>query len=120
MKPAHEVQDIPYNPEHLDIKPGVDTLEGIQKKLLESINEKKNDPKFIVWAYDNDIWLQIEDVRKREEIRYDLLERYISTFEEKETQKNILADYILEKDNLGDSEWMEKGKTLLTKTLNPL
>lgn len=120
MRPAHNVQDIPYDPAHLDIKPGKDTEEGIQKQLLDTIEAKKNNAEFVVWAYDNDLWLQVNDAQKRESIRFDFLERYVSNTPEKEKREAILADYILEMEQRAEDEWITKGKELLLRELKRL
>ncbi len=117
MRPSHPVQDIPYDPEHLNIKPGTDTVESIQKKLIESIEQKKNDKEFIMWAFDNDLWLQVEDEQKREAYHYEFLEKYLSYITEKEKRQELIADYILEMQNRSLTVWEEKGKQLLKKEL---
>lgn len=117
MRPAHPVKDIPYDPEHLNLRPGIDTPESIQKKLLASIEEKKNDKEFIVWAFENDIWLQVEDATKREAFHYEFLQKYLKHVDTSEKRKELLADYILEMENREQKEWMEKGKELLKKEI---
>lgn len=113
MRPSHPVQDIPYDPEHLNIKPGADTVESIQKKLIESIEKKKNDKDFILWAFENDIWLQVEDAVKRETLHYEFLQKYLKYIPEKEKREELIADYILEMEHRELPEWQEKGKELL-------
>jgi hypothetical protein len=90
----------------------------IQKELLRIIGEKISDPDFFSWAFDNNLWLQIEDKEKRLAIQYDFLERYFSTVNTFSEKENIIADYILEMENIGENFWAEKGKNLL-KTLVP-
>lgn len=134
MKPAYAVQDIPYAEEYLGeyldkmIKPLKDILPGdaysglseeeVQTKLLEIINEKKEDPEFISWAFENNLWLQIEDKDKRLVTQYDVISKYVSLLSEKTERENILADYILEMENYGEDEWAEKGKDLLAKEID--
>lgn len=115
MRPSHPVQDIPYDPEHLNIKPGVDTQESIQKKLFDTIAQKKNDKEFIMWAFDNDLWLQVDDAQKRESTHFEFLEKYLKFIENAEKRKELIADYILEMEHRELPIWQEKGKQLLKK-----
>ncbi|MFA5129106.1 MAG: hypothetical protein WC445_04085 [Patescibacteria group bacterium] len=133
MKPAYVVQDIPYAEEYIgeyidkmvkpikDLLPGGDysglTEEEVQTKLLEIIDEKKNDPEFVSWSFENNLWLQIEDKEKRLATQYDLLGLYLPSLSEKSERESILADYILEMENYGEEEWAKKGKDLLAKEL---
>jgi len=131
MRPAFAVQDIPYAPEHLGeyldsmINPVKDLLspndysgtkeDEIQAKLLEVINDKNDNPEFVAWAFDNDLWLQIEDDDKRIFVQYDLLERYASQLTDKAEREGVIADYILEMEHRGETVWAEKGRDLLAK-----
>jgi anionic cell wall polymer biosynthesis LytR-Cps2A-Psr (LCP) family protein len=129
MRPAYDVQDIPYVEEHLgeyldktlgpvtkylskDDYSGVKEEEA-QAKLLEIIEAKKNNPEFITWAFENNLWLQIEDDEKRLAAQYDFLERYLPLVSEKAERKNIITDYILEMEHRGENARVEKGKSLL-------
>ena len=86
MRPAYAVQDIPYDEENVDtyIDSGLGSIkhllspddysgatqESVQEKLLNVIEEHKNDAEFISWAFENNLWLQIEDENKSQEIQY--------------------------------------------------
>ncbi|KKS31859.1 MAG: hypothetical protein UU93_C0013G0014 [Candidatus Amesbacteria bacterium GW2011_GWA2_42_12] len=89
MRPLYAIQDIPYDPQHIgeyldqtlgpikhllnkDDYSGT-SEETIQAKLLSIIEKNKNNPEFVSWAYQNNIWLQIEDNEKRLAVQYDLL-----------------------------------------------
>ncbi len=133
MRPAYIVQDIPYAEEYLGeyvekmIKPIKEVLPGgdysglseeeAQAKLLEIIEEKQKDADFILWAFENNIWLQIEDKDKRLAAQYDFLESYLPLLSEKSERENLLTDYILEMENYEEFFWAEKGKDLLVKEL---
>ncbi len=133
MRPAYVVQDIPYAEEYLGeyldkmINPIKDRLpensyvglseEEAQARLLEVIDEKKNDQEFISWAFLNNLWLQVEDEDARLGAQYDIISKYVSSLSEKSERENILADYILEMENYGEASWAEKGKDLLAKEL---
>ncbi|KKT25001.1 MAG: hypothetical protein UW10_C0016G0034, partial [Candidatus Magasanikbacteria bacterium GW2011_GWA2_43_9] len=128
MRPAYAVQDIVYDPDtisdHLSSTlgkisqwlPKVDysgqTEDDIQEKLLATIHEKEGDEEFLKWAFENDLWLQIEDDTVREQTRWDMMNTFF-TLISKEEKQDLLADYILEMEQLGKSEWAEKGKELL-------
>jgi len=133
MKPAYTVQDIPYAEEHLSeylekmIKPVKDLLPGgdysglskeeAEAKLLEIIDEKKDDPEFVAWAFENKLWLQVEDKEKRLALQYEFLEKYVSSLAQKSERENIISDYILEMEYYGEIDWAEKGKELLRKEI---
>ena len=128
MRPAYAVQDIVYDPDtisdHLSSTlgkisqwlPKVDysgqTEDDIQEKLLATIHEKEGDEEFLKWAFENDLWLQIEDDTVREQTRWDMMNTFF-TLISKEEKQDLLADYMLEMEQLGKSEWAEKGKELL-------
>ncbi|HOX60608.1 MAG TPA: hypothetical protein PLV72_01215 [Candidatus Magasanikbacteria bacterium] len=133
MRPAYSVQDIEYVPENLGqyldstlspIKDRLakddysgDTAEEVQNKLLNLIDGRKNDPEFIAWVFENDLWLQIEDREKRLSTQFEFLEKYISLESKKAESKSIVAEYILEMENRGESMWVEKGRELLAREI---
>ena len=133
MEPAYAVQDIPYAEEYLgeylskminpvkgllskDDYSGV-TEEEVQAGLLEVIDKKKEDPEFVSWAFENKLWLQIEDKEKRLAAEYDFLAGYVPSISDKSEREGAIADYILEMENYGEAGWAEKGKDLLEKEL---
>ncbi|KKR04210.1 MAG: Cell envelope-related transcriptional attenuator [Parcubacteria group bacterium GW2011_GWC2_39_14] len=133
MRPAFEVQDIAYIPTELNayldrMLGGVKwalskedyadiTVEEKQAKLIEVIAEKKDDPEFIAWAFDNNFWLQIEDNETRLAIQFDFIKKYIEIDIAKDKREAVILDYILEMENRGESEWLEKGRELLAKEI---
>ncbi len=133
MRPAHSVADIPYVPEELTkylektLNPIKNYLskndfsgsntEEVQKGLLQLIDEKKNNKEFIVWAYENNLWLQIEDDPKRLEFEYECIEKYVSYLDDVAEKKTLVSDYILEMEHQGEEKWKEKGKQLLAQIL---
>ncbi len=132
MKPAYDVQDIPYNPEEISehLSETVGRISGwlskddyagstdkeIQERLLTTIDEKIDNDEFVLWAYENDLWLQVEDNVKRAHVRWDMMVRYVELISEEE-KTNILADYILEMQHLGEQIWKDKGETLLLEEI---
>src|SRR3989339_30729 len=133
MRPAYAVQDIAYDEEHVatDVQTmltpikhllspkdySATTPEGIQNQLLEIINKQKNDPEFITWAFQNNIWLQLQDEIVSQQTQYDIMTTYLSTLTDRATRMQILSDYIIEMDYRGLTQWSEKGKELLKKEL---
>lgn len=133
MKPAYDVQDIPYAEEYLGeylnkmltpvearLTPGDYsglTEEEAQAKLLQTIEEKKDDPDFAVWAFDNALWLQVEDEEKRMTVQYDFLVDHLATLSVSEERKNAISDYILEMEYYNEEDWAAKGRELLQKEI---
>ncbi len=131
MKPPHDVQDIPYLPQDLEkylsatMSPIKNRLSSqdysgisekeMQKQLLAMIEEKKNDPEFISWAFENDLWLQIEEDETRLTMQYEFLQKYLKGLEDKVVRERLVADYVLEMEHLGEHTWAAKGKRLIAK-----
>jgi hypothetical protein len=134
MKPFYAVQDIPYDPTTLDeyrhrmfdpisshlskLDFSQMTTEKIQAQIVTSIEEKKDDAEFMSWAWENNLWHQIQDETIREGIHYTLFTTYLATLENTTKQQQEIADYVLEMDYLGLTQWSEKGKALLNTLLN--
>ena len=61
-------------------------------------------------------WRQVEDDATREELHYAYVEKYAKQLNETDNAAAVqyVADYILEKQTLGLSEWETKGRDLLT------
>jgi len=133
MRPAYSVQDIAYDPEQVSeyvagmIEPikkrlspndysGAD-VETVQDVLLATVAEHKNDSEFVVWAFDNHIWLQVEDEQTRDEMQYDITTRYLASLENKEERDRILGDYILEMEYRGLVSWQQQALLLLRDEL---
>jgi hypothetical protein len=131
MRPAYTVQDIEYDPENLSekmnslIKPIADIIpEGAytgvtedvaQTKLLQNIENGLVDADFVRWAYNNYLWLQIEDAKARELTHYNILVKYIFLLKNQVEKDQVIADYIIEMQDLGQNDWAQKGKELLGK-----
>jgi anionic cell wall polymer biosynthesis LytR-Cps2A-Psr (LCP) family protein len=129
MRPAYEVKDIQYDPTNLNekinalIKPIAkiipegaytgETEEAAQLKLIQTIENDIADQEFVKWAYHNYLWLQIEAAGQRELAHYNILTAYIALLEDSTEKEQILADYIIEMQDLGKDDWAEKGKELI-------
>ncbi|OIO19220.1 MAG: hypothetical protein AUJ23_02340 [Candidatus Magasanikbacteria bacterium CG1_02_32_51] len=129
MRPSYNVQDIPYDPntagEYVNkmIEPikkylsnksysGV-TVEQIDQRILDTLAEKQNDPEFVKWAYDNQLWLQIEDDIIRMQQQYGIITKYLAGLDDEIKKQQIIADYILEMKYLGLDNWVSIGEDLL-------
>jgi hypothetical protein len=129
MRPSYDVQDIAYDPETAGeyvqkmIGPvknylkgtsytGVTTEEADQR-IIESIEDGSSNTEFIKWAYDNQLWLQIENDTIREEKHYEIMISYISNLTILVDREQVLADYILEMRYLGLEDWAVKGENFL-------
>ena len=133
MRPLFPVQDIPYDPKlideyldqtlgqikHLLTKDDYSGVQGetVQSKLLGVIEQNKKNPEFISWAYQNNLWLQIEDDEKRLSTQYNLLINYLPLIPDEKDRKLLIADYIIEMENRGESIWQEKARALLTQKM---
>jgi len=130
MRPAYRVQDIEYNPEtideHLDamLRPIQGALsydqrmqdgelERVQEYLVNTVEKRKGDPKFITWAQENHVWLQIEDEVVREKLHFDITTTYVEGLEDPEEQERVLVQYILEMEYFEQELWAGRGKVLL-------
>ena len=130
MRPLYPVQEIPYDSEHIGeyldqtlgpikyllAKDDYSEISGetVQEKLLSIIEENKNNPEFLSWAYKNNLWLQIEDGNKRLSVQYDVLVYYLSSLPTKQERESLIADYILEMENRDEPLWQEKARKLLS------
>lgn len=129
MRPRYPVQDIAYDPEHLEeqLQSVLDpikhllspedfkeiTEQSAEDRIVKIIEKKKDDPIFVDWAFKNDLWLQIDNDEKRENARYDLMMKYIAKLSNKEEKEKILEDYILEMEQTGMKERGDKARVLL-------
>ena len=129
MRPSYNVQDIPYDPSTAGdyvnkmIGPvknylsgtsytGV-TVEQADKRIADILDQKKDDKDFVVWAYDNQLWLQIENDILREEKRFEVMNKYLDSLNDETEKKQIITDYILEMKYLSLDDWASKGEELL-------
>ncbi len=132
MRPLYPYKDISYDPEKINqnleetlgpIKhflskedySGVTTA-TLQAKLIDTIEKNKTNPEFVSWAYDNNLWLQIDDQKQSLITQYSLLLSYLSSLE-KQKKESVLTDYILEMENRGEIIWQERAKKLLLQQL---
>jgi len=125
MRPSYNVQDIPYDPDTAGeyVKSMIDPVKGYLKgtsytgitteeadqRIVDTIDKKISDDEFVLWAYENQLWLQIEDDIIREEKQYEIIWQYLNQVSEEE-QQLIVADYVLEMRYLGLEDWAVKGE----------
>jgi anionic cell wall polymer biosynthesis LytR-Cps2A-Psr (LCP) family protein len=129
MRPAYAVANIPYDPatvgNYVDgivsaISPYLseeaysgNNLEEVQKKLLEVVDKNIEDADFLKWAYENQLWLQIEDGEDRENTHYRIVKKYAEQLDDKDLSATVVSDYILEMEYLKLNDWAQKGQELL-------
>lgn len=126
MKPFFEVRDIAYDPEEVDEYLGAmlnpikhklssddyseKSKEVIEAELFLLVEEKSDNGEFILWAFENALWHQIEDNEKRLEMQYDITKAYLDFVEHKEAKIQVLENFVLEMQFYEADEWVEKGK----------
>ncbi|HCC22884.1 TPA: hypothetical protein DF272_01760 [Candidatus Falkowbacteria bacterium] len=128
IRPYHDVIDITYDP--TNVSKDLDPLQRIvpllpnadysgetqveyQKRLLGDIEENLADEEFVPWAFDQFVWMQIDDDYTREFIHFDILTRYLDLTEDQEKKAALLADYVNEMDSRGLTDWADKGRQAL-------
>jgi anionic cell wall polymer biosynthesis LytR-Cps2A-Psr (LCP) family protein len=133
MNPPYPVQDIEYDQDNLAnflqsrIEPikhllskddfsGMDSASA-QNKLIDLIEQNIDDDDFAIWAYENYLWLQIENTEILLAKQYDLMKKYVSLIDEKTKRQALIADYILEMEYFDEKDYIEKGKKLLQSEL---
>lgn len=130
MKPPHNVQDIPYDEENLEEYLGsmIDPIKhllssqdysGMDKKIIDDkiksiIEENNENDEFIRWAYKNYLWLQMEQDDERMQLQWDITLRFIRQLRSEEDIEQVIADYILEMQHLGQDSWADRGRTVLS------
>lgn len=132
MRPLYPYKDISYDPEKINqnleetlgpIKhflskedySGVTTA-TLQARLLDTIEKNKTNPEFVSWAYNNNLWLQIDNQNQSLTTQFSLLTSYLPSLEKTKIE-SVLTDYILEMKNRGESIWEQKGRNLLLKEI---
>ncbi len=93
------------------------TISEVQTELVAYLERAfdDGDPEFSVVVM-AESWRQVEDDAKREELHYAYVEKYAKQLNATDHVSAVqyVADYILEKQTLGLSEWEAKGRDLLT------
>jgi len=129
MRPLYLVQDIEYDPNHIDDNLDQtiekisqllskddysnDSKEVFEEKLSTTITTNIHNKEFIVWAYKNSVWLQLDDMNESLDIQYQIVTSYIDTIDDKKERTALIADYIIEMEHRNEPIWQQKGKDLL-------
>ncbi|PJE77143.1 hypothetical protein COV05_00845 [Candidatus Uhrbacteria bacterium CG10_big_fil_rev_8_21_14_0_10_48_16] len=123
MKPEYLVQEVAYDPEMLTTflespfnPPEGASKEEIQQEIIDIITMNLHDPILVERMFEQQLWWQLEDASMRESMHFTLLETYLSQKKEEEERQTLLADYIIEMEALGETNWAERGRALLTLT----
>ena len=131
MRPAYAVAEIAYDPEHLNeyiasmltpIAPYIPegaytgvTEEEAQQRLMDLINAELENPSFVSEAYDQQLWLQIEDVGTRESVHFALVSRFAAQVEDVQARATLLAEYVLQMEYAHEDTWAQAGRELLAQ-----
>lgn len=129
MRPAYAVADIAYDPSTVgNYVDGIvsaiadrlppeaysgKSLTEIQEILISYIDENINDAEFVDWAYNNKVWLQIENDNDREAYHYQILLKYLNSQNEKDEKISILTDYISEMQYMELNDYAIKAEKML-------
>ena len=131
MKPWYDTVDYHFDPNNADeqiaelyavIAPYLSeedfsdlTEEDIQNDAISYVYEQLESDESIADLVGKRFWLQINDDELREELHYNIIEKYSFELvgENIGDAIDLISDYILEMDALGLSEWSDKGKELL-------
>ncbi len=91
------------------------SLEEIQTALIAYLEDVLTDDAKTIETYEAQLWQQVEDVQKREETHYALLEKYVALKKEEEKAAMIdeVTNYILEMQFFELSDWEQEGRELL-------
>jgi len=132
IKPYYSVQDIAFDehnlddqlkkllyqhPENLSDSYSGKTKEQIEQDIIGMYEQQKENQEFTKWAFENSLWLQVENKQKRLQMHYKLLKNYVWLMTNKQERKALISDYILEMKTRNLPEWEEKGKQLFQKTI---
>ncbi|NQV90077.1 LCP family protein [Candidatus Uhrbacteria bacterium] len=122
MKPEYTIQEIPYNADQLDVvlQTPFNPADGpsdeeTQQRVIDAVSAGLTDTSFVTRAFDQHLWLQLNDRATRESIHFTLLSAILEQTQDEETRQTILADYVIEMEALGESSWAEQGRSLLVQ-----
>lgn len=129
MKPYHEVVDFEFDPEAIDehlsrfLLPVADrisegayqgvTYEEAQEKVRILISENLQDEEFVRWAYQEYVWLQLDDPIERENAHFEVMRAYALFEEDEVVREEIVADYIIEKEHMGLEDYAQRARGLI-------
>lgn len=132
MKPWYATQDLHFDPENAEeqIQALIDfiapylskddlsgmTTDDMQTIIVDFINEILESDESLEDVVYHELWLQVEDDNVREDLQFKILEKYITEISYGDAI-DMISDYILEKETLGLSDWVQKGKDLLASVL---
>ncbi len=87
--------------------------QAIQADLIKYIKTRLTYKTSIKDVVEKQLWLQIENEETRESLHFEIVKRLVKEAKTLETKKTILEEYMFEKETLGLSDWIVKGKDLL-------
>ncbi len=91
------------------------TLDELQLELVTFLRASLSSNDSVEHAYQEQLWRQIEAEDVREELHFRFMEKYLRELSHTNTElaKQIVTDYVLEKQYYGLTAWAEKGRNLL-------
>ncbi|MBI4599062.1 hypothetical protein HY734_02595 [Candidatus Uhrbacteria bacterium] len=96
------------------------SIEDIQAELVAYLDARLLAPDPVADVMEKRLWLQVEDAEVRERLHSLLLERYVRDEAASDVERfDLLTDYVLEQQALGNEVYMEKGKALLAEWVSP-
>jgi len=133
-KVYYEVSDIEYDEDNLDeyLHKMLDPIKNylsskddyselskqqIQSVLIDSINKNINDPEFVSWAHENQVWYQIENDQQRYDTQLTILKNHIDYLTDREQQEHLISQYIIEMQYENLSDYVTQGRELLAKII---
>jgi len=128
MQPGYNVADIVYDSARLDeqrqallapvlAKLSVEDYTGItpeqtQAKLLTVIQSGLGNRDFVSWAYDNSVWMQIDNELDRENLHFALLQKRLDDVADPEEAERLTLEYIQEMEYLNLPTRADKGREI--------
>ncbi|MFH1611613.1 MAG: LCP family protein [Patescibacteria group bacterium] len=93
------------------------TKEQIQASIIAYLQDSFENKEDLDHIVDNQLWLQVEDEQTREQLHYDFVELYAQQMGDPQEIIDFISLYILEKETLGQDDWAQKGKELLSNMI---
>jgi hypothetical protein len=130
-KVYYELDDIKYDQETVDVylKQMIDPIKGwlnpddyseisdeeAQARVIKLIEVGLSDDDLLLWLYENKTWYQVDDQSQRLKYHYQIVSKYLDQIDDQGEQEGIITDFILEMEYLGEGDYVEQGKELLSE-----
>jgi len=84
-----------------------------QKDLISYLENLAKNGQDVTIPFSQQLWLQVEDEKTRNQIHYELLKAYCSTLQNKQEAQKLINDFIEEMELSGENNLTSKAKELL-------